>query len=64
MKAVNDLVFMALRNISKDKSQANETMSEVGTEFSDVDNIANDEREDEIWKMFEALNIEIPRDEV
>lgn len=66
MKAVNDLVFMAIRNISKqqNKSGVNETMSEVGTEFSDVDNISNDDREDEIWKMLEAVNIDIPRDEI
>lgn len=29
-----------------------------------MDNIANDDREDEIWKMLEAVNIEIPHDEV
>ncbi len=51
-----------LKNVKEKK--VDETHSQADTEFTEDDGINVDDREEEIQKMLEQLNIEIPRDEV
>lgn len=64
-KGLNELVVTVLKNMTKGqkKAQNDEVQSEAETEFSDEEDIATDEREDEIWNMMEKMDIDIPPDE-
>ena len=64
---LNELVgtlFKKISNAKKKRQVEADQISEVETEFSDDDKIEDDQETEDIWKMLETLNIEIPRDEI
>ena len=62
---LNELVGAVLRKQKVVKAEPDpDQNSDADSELSDDDKIDTDEIGEDVWKMLDALNIEIPKDEV